>query len=63
MHIIKAILSAVTTLAALATSALADDVLGVDETGGLVAAAVVAAVGVWTVWRVPNAPAERHGRP
>src|SRR5690606_17361146 len=55
MRAAKAVVAAVGTVVTALTAALADDVLSLDEVGQLVSVAVVAAVTVWGVWRVPNA--------
>lgn len=54
MKVAKAVASAVGTIATALTAALADDILNTDETGTLVSTIVVAALTVYSVWRVPN---------
>ncbi len=59
MKIAKAVTAAIGSVVTVLTAALADDVLSLDETGGIVATAIVAAGTVWAVWRVPNRETSR----
>jgi hypothetical protein len=56
VKIAKAILAAVGLVLTVATAALADDVLSLSETSTLIVTVVEAALTVYAVWRVPNAP-------
>ncbi len=59
MKIAKAVVAAVGSVITVLTAALADDVLSLDETGGIVASAIVAAGTVYAVWAVPNREVQR----
>lgn len=52
----KAWVAALETVVVALSAAFADDVLGGSETAGLVSTLVVAVLGVWAVYRVPNKP-------
>jgi hypothetical protein len=52
----KAIAAAIGTLATVVTGVYADNVLGTDEIGSLVAAIVTAGVTIYAVFQVPNKP-------
>jgi hypothetical protein len=52
----KAIVAAILAVATAVNTAIADNVFGLDEAPGIVSVVVTAAIGVWLVWRVPNAP-------
>lgn len=52
----KTIAAAIGTLATLAATAFADDVLDVSEAGGLLAGAITAAGAIYAVFVVPNKP-------
>jgi hypothetical protein len=54
----KAIAAAVGALATVVAGAFADDVLGTDEIGSLIAAIVTAAGTVYAVFVVPNKPVQ-----
>lgn len=51
----KAVVAAVGTVVTALSAAIADDVLGTDEIGTVVAVVVTAALTVYGVWRTPNA--------
>lgn len=55
MKYAKAVVAAVSSVASALTAALADNVLGTDEWGSIASTVVVAVLGVYAVWRVPNA--------
>jgi len=55
----KAYVTAVSSVVTALSAAFADDVLGDSEVGGLVSTVVVAALGVYAVYKTPNRkPAE-----
>ncbi|GAB3494062.1 hypothetical protein [Amycolatopsis cihanbeyliensis] len=51
---LKAIVAAVGTVITAVSDALADNLLGLDETATLASTLVLAAGTVYAVWRVPN---------
>lgn len=60
MTVAKAVAAAIGTLITVLTAALADDVLQVSETSGIVAAAVTGVLTVYAVWRTPNRDAPQR---
>lgn len=54
----KAVAAAVGAVLTVVTAALTDSVVDVPEWGEIVSTAVVAALGVYAVWRTPNRPTD-----
>jgi hypothetical protein len=54
VSVAKTLAAAIGTTVTVVTAALADDVLDISETAGIVAAAVTGALTVYAVWRTPN---------